>query len=105
MITGLDEYQTEAIKTRKPMPLEEMNKYCALKLCEEASEAASLITKHLYHGKEFKLEDLKGELSDVLWYVANMAHANGLTLSEIATYNIEKLRKRHGEKYNRDFYQ
>ncbi len=104
MITELNEYQQEAVKTIKKMDLEETNKYCALKLCEEAGEVASLIAKHYYHGKPLDSVNIKEELSDLMWYVANMAKTNGFTLSEIATYNIEKLRQRHGEKYNQEFY-
>lgn len=104
MITELNYYQQEAIKTRKDMEVSEMNKYCSLKLCEEAGEIASLIAKHYYHGKPLQAQDIKEELSDIMWYVANMADVNGFTLSEIATTNIDKLRKRHGEKYNRQYY-
>jgi NTP pyrophosphatase (non-canonical NTP hydrolase) len=104
MIDGLDEYQREAIKTMKEMTLEETNKYCGLLMSEETGEINRLIVKHYYHGKDLKIEDLKGELSDVLWGIANLAHANGLTLSEIATFCIEKARKRHGEKYNQLYY-
>jgi NTP pyrophosphatase (non-canonical NTP hydrolase) len=104
MITELNDYQQEAIKTIKEMELKETNKYCAMKLCEEAGEVTSLIAKHYYHGKPFERDNLKKEMGDVLWYIAGMAHANGFTLSEIATANIEKLRERHGEKYNHEFY-
>ena len=34
------------------------------------------------------------ELGDVLWYVSNLASDLGLTLDEIATQNIDKLRDR-----------
>ena len=104
MITELDDYQQQAIKTMKEMGLEETNKYCALKLCEEAGEVSSVVAKHYYHGKPFDRDNLKEELSDLTWYIANMAYANGFTFSEIATSNIDKLRKRHGEKYNNEFY-
>ncbi len=104
-ITELDVYQQEAVKTMKPMDLHDKNKYCMIKLAEEVGEVAAIIGKHYYHGKPFDKEHLKEELSDLKWYIANLAHANGLTLSEIATYNIEKLRKRHGEAYNKTFYE
>lgn len=104
MITELDHYQQEAIKTRKPMSKADMDQYCTMKLCEEVGEITSIIAKHYYHGKEFNREDLKSELGDLAWYLTNLAYNNGFTLSEIATYNIEKLRQRHGEKYRQDFY-
>lgn len=104
MIERLDDYQAEAIKTLRPMELRDINQYCTIKLCEEIGEVASLISKSHFHGKEFNKEDLKLELSDLLWYIANMAKANGFSLSEVATANIEKLRKRHGETYNQSYY-
>jgi NTP pyrophosphatase (non-canonical NTP hydrolase) len=104
MINELDEYQQEAIKTSKPMSVENMNKYCTIKICEESGEIASIVGKHYYHNKELNLDKLKEECGDLLWYLANITQANGFSLSEIATYNIQKLRKRHGEKYNSEFY-
>jgi hypothetical protein len=38
---------------------------------------------------------LKDELGDVLWYISACADELGLTLTEIAEYNVEKLAKRH----------
>jgi hypothetical protein len=34
-----------------------------------------------------------------MWYLAGLANALGFTLSEAATHNIDKLRKRYPEKY------
>lgn len=104
MITELNDYQEQAVKTMKAMEWLEENKYCAMKLCEEAGEVVQMVAKHAYHDKPFDKEHLKEELSDILWYVANMGKSNGFTLSEIATFNIEKLKKRHGEKYNPEHY-
>ena len=41
-----------------------------------------------------KKEELKKEVSDVLWYVAIIAMELGATLNEIADINIEKLKSR-----------
>ncbi len=52
-------------------------------------------------------EAIKGELSDILWYLASMSHNLGYNLSEIATHNINKLQDRrkrgvlHGSGDNR----
>jgi NTP pyrophosphatase (non-canonical NTP hydrolase) len=104
-ITELDMYQQEAIKTAKPMEQGMANAYFAGKLAEEAGEVISLVFKNYYHGKHLDVDKLKNECADALWYIANLANNNGFTLSEIATMNIEKLRARHGESYNKDFYQ
>lgn len=104
-ITELDNYQNEACKTyiadREKI---ESIKYCMMKLAEEVGEISGMVAKHVYHGKEFDVENYKEELGDILWYVAAAAKQLDMTLSEIASYNITKLRKRHGEKYNEQYY-
>lgn len=104
MITELDVYQEEAAKTMKPMDLAEKNKYFMMKLQEELGEIAQLLSKYYFHDKPFDSEKLKEEIGDCMWYLSNLSLANGFKWSEVATNNINKLRTRHGEKYNKDFY-
>ena len=40
------------------------------------------------------IEAIKGELSDVLWYIASMCDNLGLKMEDVATFNIEKLKGR-----------
>ena len=53
------------------------------------------------------IEAIKGELSDVLWYISSMCDTLGLKMEDVATYNIEKLKSRrdrgvlHGSGDNR----
>ena len=50
---------------------------------------------------------IKGELSDILWYISSMCDTLGLKMEDVATYNIEKLKSRrdrgtlHGSGDNR----
>jgi NTP pyrophosphatase (non-canonical NTP hydrolase) len=105
MISSLDDYQGLAYTTaKKDMAKREMDMYCCMKLAEEAGELNGMIAKHYFHGKGFDVDNCKEELGDILWYVANLAKVNGFTLSEIATFNIDKLKKRHGDSYNRKHY-
>lgn len=73
--------------------------YPALGLASEAGEVAGKIKKVLRdQGGEFEaapVEALKGELGDVLWYVAVLAADLGLSLDEIAAENLEKLASRN----------
>jgi NTP pyrophosphatase (non-canonical NTP hydrolase) len=93
----LNEYQTEAIKTLQPTA---DATYLAAKLMVEAAEVAQPIIKLEYHGKKFDVDAVEEELGDVLWYLATLADAIGLSLGELAERNIAKLRARHGETYN-----
>ena len=93
MTTGLDEYQTQAMRCHVPDPIR-LPAY-GLGLTGEAGEVADLIKKHIGHGHELDVGKLKLELGDVLWYVTGLAQVLGLTLSEIAQANINKLERRY----------
>lgn len=63
----------------------------------EAGEAIDILKKTLYQGHEFDDVKMVEEIGDVLWYCALCADALGCSLEFVATYNIEKLKKRYPE--------
>ena len=72
--------------------------YPTLGLCGEAGEVADKVKKVLRDRQgNFTPEviaDLKLELGDVLWYVAQLATELGLELEQIAQTNLDKLASR-----------
>lgn len=66
----------------------------AIGLGEEAGEALSVI-KHKYYGNQYDVEDLVGELGDVLWYIAALCTASNISMEDVAKYNIAKLHHRY----------
>jgi len=85
--------------------------YPVLGLAGESGEVAEKIKKVLRDNngiidKERK-EKIEKELGDVLWYLAQIATELGLSLDEIASNNIQKLKSRkkrnklHGSGDNR----
>lgn len=72
--------------------------YPTLGLCGEAGEVADKVKKVMRdRGGVFDAEvrdDLRLELGDVLWYVAQLATELGLDLEDVATANLEKLASR-----------
>ncbi len=69
-----------------------------LGLVGEAGEVAEKIKKVL-RDNEGKIEEeqkkeIKKELGDVLWYLSQLATELGLSLTDIAAYNIEKIKSR-----------
>lgn len=64
-------------------------------LSGEAGETCDYLKKVVFHGHKLDRDKLCKELGDVLWYVATLATTAGLSLSEIAMANVEKLRKRY----------
>lgn len=97
----LDEYQDEAIKTRH---MDADLVYLSGKLAVEAVEVFQPILKNKYHGKALDKDHVLEECGDCLWYIANIAASFGVSLDEIAEYNVRKLRTRHGVTYNPAFY-
>ncbi|MGB7202040.1 MAG: nucleoside triphosphate pyrophosphohydrolase family protein [Pyrinomonadaceae bacterium] len=96
---NFEEYQSEASQTalypRRMSNLE----YPTLGLAGEAGEVANIVKK-IQRDNDGVITDeirgkLKDELGDVLWYISACADELGLTLDEIAEYNVGKLAKRH----------
>ncbi|MCD9186853.1 MAG: nucleoside triphosphate pyrophosphohydrolase family protein [Pyrinomonadaceae bacterium] len=99
MKLSFEEYQSEAKQTALyPNRLSNLE-YPTLGLAGEAGEVANIVKKiQRDHGGTVTDETrarLKDELGDVLWYISACADELGLTLAEIAEFNVEKLAKRH----------
>lgn len=76
---------------------------CAcLGLAGETGEFVDLVKKILFHGHPQDTTTLAKELGDILWYIAETASALGLSLDDLATANIEKLKKRYPEGFSTD---
>ena len=93
-----DEYQTKSRKTAGYPAIGHPVIYPALGLVNEAGEVAGKIKK-VFRDKGGEISDetraaLKAELGDVLWYVAQVCTELGLSLDEVAGYNLEKLYSR-----------
>ncbi len=96
---NFEDYQSEAKQTALyPRRMNNLE-YPTLGLAGEAGEVANIVKKiQRDHGGEVNDEirsKLKDELGDVLWYISACADELGLTLTEIAEYNVQKLAKRH----------
>ncbi|MFA5086668.1 MAG: nucleoside triphosphate pyrophosphohydrolase family protein [Candidatus Paceibacterota bacterium] len=85
--------------------------YPTLGLAGEAGEVAEKVKKVLRDGNgvvsDEKREEIKKELGDVLWYLANLSTELKISFEEVASKNIEKLQSRqqrgelHGSGDNR----
>ncbi|MCU5455254.1 nucleoside triphosphate pyrophosphohydrolase family protein [Bacillus cereus] len=107
-----DDFDLSVLRTWKKQDFKDAVSNAALGLTGEAGEVADLIKKAVYHGRGFNdgslrvrsigydyehgvsPEDVKDELSDVLFYVSAMAQEFGFTLEDVAKHNREKLEKR-----------
>lgn len=92
---SLNRYQQESRKTWGYVPMNHPIVYPTMGLVNEAGELAGKIKK-IFRDKagvigETEREALKGELGDVLWYLAQICTELDLTLEEVAEANLEKL--------------
>lgn len=91
----IQEYQQQSSATAI-YPNDAALPYLALGLSNEAGEAAGKVKKFLrgdFPPDELR-DVLEAELGDVLWYMAQLAELMGLTLDDIAAYNLDKLQGR-----------
>ena len=89
------DYQTKSRKTAKYPSIGHPVIYPPLGLTNEAGEVAGNIKK-IFRDKEGVIgaaerEALKGELGDVLWYLAQVCTELDLSLDDVAGHNLEKL--------------
>lgn len=99
---NLDQYQTEAMRTATDGEYYVSRLVnCALGISGEGGELADHIKKVVFHEHPLNREYLIKELGDVLWYVAQGAHALGVPLSEVAEENIAKLKRRYPDGFSR----
>lgn len=94
-IADFKKYQSEAMKTRA-YPDEHRVVYSALGLAGEAGELANKVKKIMRGDKNHDelVDGIKGEMGDVLWYLAALADDLGVSLEDIADENIRKLQSR-----------
>jgi NTP pyrophosphatase (non-canonical NTP hydrolase) len=73
--------------------------HAAIGIAGEAGELAAAIERWIYYGKPLDVINVKEELGDLFWYMAEMCNALQLDMGDIMAANIAKLRKRYPEKY------
>jgi NTP pyrophosphatase (non-canonical NTP hydrolase) len=95
-----DEYQQAAARTINTRLTDRERLIDATAgLAEEAGEVLGLVRKHIYQSRDLSRDDLESELGDALWCLAIAAHSAGLTLEQVASKNIAKLRARYPAGY------
>src|SRR5688572_10330087 len=97
---NFEDYQSEASQTALyPRRLSNLE-YPTLGLAGEAGEVANIVKKIQRDSGGVITDETRGklldELGDVLWYLSACADELGLTLDEVAAFNVNKLAKRHG---------
>lgn len=92
-----DDYQRAALRTAQVTTLtdEDLLLNGVMGLCGESGECIDLVKKVRFQGHELDRDKFLLELGDVAWYLAVAAHGAGFRLSEVFEANVDKLKKRY----------
>ncbi|WP_026486821.1 nucleoside triphosphate pyrophosphohydrolase family protein [Caldanaerobius polysaccharolyticus] len=92
----LNDYQVMAMRTKPEYKdFEEQIDNACLGLVGEVGEVVDVVKKWLYQGHQLDRRKVGEELGDILWYIALMADALGITMNDIGQQNIKKLLERY----------
>lgn len=72
-----------------------------LGLSGESGEVSDIVKKAIFQGHDLDKAHITEELGDVAWYLAVAAHAIGYDLGEIFRMNVEKLKKRYPDGFDK----
>lgn len=75
------------------------NLHMVLGMVTESAELADVFKKNLAYGKIIDWVNIKEEIGDLMWYIANFCTINNLDMDEILDINIKKLETRYPEKF------
>lgn len=99
----IQEYQEKALRTCAKLDSNlDDNLHMTLGLVTEAGEIADVFKKHIAYNKDIDWVNVKEEIGDLMWYVANICNINGWDLREILDTNINKLIARYPNKFDTD---
>lgn len=91
----LNDYQEAARHTQNTnLSRDEQERHALYGLAAEVGEIHGLFQKQ-YQGHPISATNLADELGDLLWFLAELADARGVSLDWIAKRNISKLRARY----------
>lgn len=92
----------EAIFQRMSHPTVMRLTHAAAGMTTETGEFFDALKKHIFYGKELDKVNLQEELGDLLWYVGLAMDILGISMDEVLTKNISKLRARYPEKFTEE---
>ena len=95
-----NEYVEKASRTDAPLATKrDHDEHMVMGMVTEAAELLDVFKKNLAYKKSIDLVNVKEEIGDYLWYLANFCRTNNLDIEEIMEMCINKLITRYPEKF------
>jgi NTP pyrophosphatase (non-canonical NTP hydrolase) len=100
---NINDYQQKAARTCAKIDGAIMDDlHMVLGMQTEVAEIADVYKKTIAYKKPLDFVNIKEEIGDVMWYIANLCNMNGWDLRDIMQTNIDKLRTRFPEKFTEE---
>ena len=96
----LNVYQRMARRTAGTKRKSDKMEEALFGLAGEVGELCDHYKKYMHQGHDIDYDHMAEEAGDVMWYLAEIADALGLTLEDISRLNIDKLRKRYPDGFD-----
>ena len=96
----LNDYQRMARRTAGTKRKSDKMEEALFGLAGEVGELCDHYKKYMHQGHDIDYDHMAEEAGDVLWYLAEIADALGMTLEDIARRNIDKLLKRYPDGFD-----
>ena len=96
----MNDYQRMARRTAGTKRKSDKMEEALFGLAGEVGELCDHYKKYMHQGHELNYDHMAEEAGDVMWYLAEIADALGLTLEDIARRNIDKLRNRYPDGFD-----
>jgi NTP pyrophosphatase (non-canonical NTP hydrolase) len=96
------EYLLMSARTESPKMYDNVNintLHGVIGLTGEAGELIDCIKKAMFYGHELDKVNIKEELGDCLWYIAQILRSEGWSFDEVMKENIDKLIIRYPEQF------
>jgi NTP pyrophosphatase (non-canonical NTP hydrolase) len=99
----IQNYQSKASRTMANLESKILDElHMVLGMQTEAAEISDVFKKNIAYNKDIDYVNVKEEIGDLMWYVANICNINGWDLRDILATNIKKLEARYPEKFTNE---
>lgn len=99
----IKDYQKATKRTLVDLPQNMDNSlHMCLGLSTEVGELADIFKRKLAYGKDIDLINVKEEIGDIMWYLANLCNFYNIDLEDCMAKNLAKLFARYPEKFTED---
>lgn len=99
-ISRVHDVLTEQGHKNIPSDAGQMVVHAIIGLTGEVGELTATLERYTYYGQPFDRSNLIEEGGDVLWYLAELFNALGISMKDVMLANLRKLAQRYPEKFD-----